>query len=259
MDSLGPLLPHVFDRDAEAVTLKILRTISRYENADDLSEAAVSKILLDDAVRGRIGAAKDIEEEIEIVDSALVAENKRLEEEAEALRAKKMQLADEVSDREAVIGELKETIDELKQARATDKQELGKRLEQEAAAREEVEARLLEMDRRREARLAWMALAAKCAVLSVPLAAGITWILLQTLAWAGTAPWFQILSAAFLWLGAILQLSTWLAGADPRLSETRGNERLKRASRWIWVTVILGTLLSIGQAVVQVQLLGAGQ
>lgn len=82
VDSLRlPLFFHQFDPDDERATIKILEVLSRYENADDLADSTVQRILANQALRTRIKEAdEDNENVVQLVREELIEENKRTQE-----------------------------------------------------------------------------------------------------------------------------------------------------------------------------------
>ena len=71
------MLPHRFDTDAEEVTVKILTSLSRYENADGLGEATAVEILMNQALRQRMRGEKDIDRQTQLVREAIIEEMER--------------------------------------------------------------------------------------------------------------------------------------------------------------------------------------
>ena len=71
LNSLRSMLPHRFDTDAEEVTVKILASLSRYENSDALGEATIAEILMNQALRQRMRGEKDIDQQTKLVSICL--------------------------------------------------------------------------------------------------------------------------------------------------------------------------------------------
>lgn len=121
-----PLLFLGFDGGSEQVTLRILKAISRFENIGDLSESSIANVLTNDALRSRLEASEaEDETDVVAVESAVVDEARRLEEELVHARAQgQSQSAEamrEIERREAEVERLlgavqhrDETIDALK-------------------------------------------------------------------------------------------------------------------------------------------------
>ena len=85
-------LPHSHESDVEGVTLRILRSLSRFEEVNDLPEDVVSAVLLDRAVRERMGEVSESNEQIDVIRDAVVgqltaAQEKTLVEAEERVRA----------------------------------------------------------------------------------------------------------------------------------------------------------------------------
>lgn len=74
-----PFLHVDFSPEAEAVTLRILRKLSRFEDIDDLAPETLGAILENQALRGRISNAGNEAAEDELVEQALVDELRALE------------------------------------------------------------------------------------------------------------------------------------------------------------------------------------
>lgn len=83
-----PLLFLDFDTGTERATLRILRSISRFEGVEDLSTSTIYNVLTNDALRGRLDAAPALgpEAEAELVEAAVVEEARRLEAELAELQ-----------------------------------------------------------------------------------------------------------------------------------------------------------------------------
>lgn len=77
---MWPVIFQDFDPDAEKSSIRILETLNRFENFQDLPEEAVSQILLDSALRRRILAEKDTGNQIELIKDALIQQLKESDE-----------------------------------------------------------------------------------------------------------------------------------------------------------------------------------
>lgn len=153
-----PLIFHTFDASDEAVTLRIVQAISRYEEADDLPEETIRSILIDKALRAKLTDNVPETEQIELVREALIAEHnkamrelvqaqeyvERLRATAESKEKKVNELSDEIQERERQIANL-EDAKRIQKARVDT---LESKLEIEARAREEVFGRLAELETR---------------------------------------------------------------------------------------------------------------
>lgn len=79
-----PALFQPFDLEAEAVSLKIIRTLARFENVEDMSTETLRSILVDNAVRQKMSVEEDADSQVTLIRDALATENKRI---AEALQS----------------------------------------------------------------------------------------------------------------------------------------------------------------------------
>lgn len=141
IDSIQPILPHEFNAEAEQVTLKILRVLSRFEDVSDLSEETVSNILIDDAVRSHVEATEDIKEQTEVVESALIEQAKQYRERSQKLES---QLDEYSKEKEA----LQSCLDEAEENWSKDRERLKQRLEEEREAKEALGGRLESLEKR---------------------------------------------------------------------------------------------------------------
>jgi hypothetical protein len=103
-------LEFAMDTDAEEVTVKILASLARYENVDDLGEDTVAEILMNQALRQRMRGEKDIDRQTRLVRDAIIEEAEKAKQalkhaasEREKLEAS---LEDERSRRAALAEEL---------------------------------------------------------------------------------------------------------------------------------------------------------
>ena len=112
-----PFLSNEFNLESEKITIKILETLSRFEDLEDLSEETISGILLNDALRQRINSVRDVEEQIDLVKDAIIEQNNRIKEEAEREKQRANELANLVENKESEIGSLQKTISDLEVTR----------------------------------------------------------------------------------------------------------------------------------------------
>ena len=129
------LLPLPSDTDVEVVTLKILRTLSRFEEADSLPEETVSAVLFNRVCRGRIEEETEADKQDKLVRDALVNE----------LAVAGEQLKEEKDIRSGVEDKLhgaQNRADELEQETRRDQattQQLQRELQQEQKSRRALE------------------------------------------------------------------------------------------------------------------------
>ena len=135
------LLPHPHDTDVEVVTLRILRTLSRFEEANDFPEEAVSAVILNRAVSDRMRGTTEADDQDRVVRDALVHElaadkEKRRAETEEKIRGTR-ERANEV---ERENRKIKAATEQL-QAKLQDEQQ----------ARQDLENRLLDLEGEKQA------------------------------------------------------------------------------------------------------------
>ncbi len=112
-----PFLFPEFDPEAEKVTIMILKTLSRFENVDDLSVETVKSLLLNEALRERMKASPDEERQIELIREALIEQlrekEKTVERQAETLQKLQESLERERAEKQRLEDQSKEKIEEL--------------------------------------------------------------------------------------------------------------------------------------------------
>ena len=166
------LLPRPADTDVETVTLKILRTLSRFEDVDDLPEETVTSVFLNRALRARMETTDVADKQTALVREALVGElavaEGKLSEEKDVRSAVEGKLSEEKNVRSAVEGELSEernvrsaVEDDLRaaQSRAAELEQKARKgqtslqavqleLQREQESRQKLEARLARFEER---------------------------------------------------------------------------------------------------------------
>jgi len=113
------------------VTLQVLDTLSRYENVADLSEDAISSILVNDALRAKMETVQMPEEQMNIIKDAIIAENKRISQEVDRQKAETDDLKRQLTEKEEIINALSESArDATVQLQSTTKEyeEIKRRL-----------------------------------------------------------------------------------------------------------------------------------
>src|SRR5690606_21031028 len=109
-----PFLLNDFNIESEKITLKILETLSRFEDLEDLTEDTISSILLNGALRNKIGSVKDVEEQIDLVKDAIIEQNKLVQEEAKKEKERADLLEKDLSKKDTEIDSLQKQISEIK-------------------------------------------------------------------------------------------------------------------------------------------------
>ena len=144
-----PFLLYGFDPAAERATIRILESLARFENVGDLSQDTIARVLMDQALRGRLAKENDVEKRVEIVQSVIAEESAsaRIErDEARSALEEAKRRAEELEAEAAkgarVVTELKEVVDKGQLAAEGLKRELA----EEQEARRSLERRLSEVE-----------------------------------------------------------------------------------------------------------------
>lgn len=109
-----PFLLNEFNLEAEKATIRILQTLSMYEKLEDLSEATIANILLNDALRLKICSVNNVEDQINLIKEELIKENNRIKEEAEKHKQTANELKKLVDSKELEVNSLKSEVDGLR-------------------------------------------------------------------------------------------------------------------------------------------------
>ena len=166
-----------FDPKTEKITLKILQTLSRFEDVGDIPTDIVKTVLLDDALRQKLLAERDVEKQVGLVREALQIQGIVSAEKLKAAEARAEMLEGKAGDQEGLISSLRETITqhnrELAQTRHDVQSERGKReaFEERVRELEENQQRALgrDLDRQKVARFMFKSLSGLGLLLAVPL------------------------------------------------------------------------------------------
>lgn len=141
------LLPQVFDSHAEEATVRILTSLARYENIDDLDENTIAQILMNQALGDRIRMVDDVRQQVELVREAIVTqfaeakaqllqEQKRRDELEEALAAQRLLLSSTTQQHGKAYDDI-----------VAEKRRVQEQLEAETKSRTDLEARLTGLER----------------------------------------------------------------------------------------------------------------
>ena len=143
VSSLQPLLPQDFDRDAEEVTIRILKSLARFANSEALGRETVARIMVDEAVRSRIEGAKNADEEFEVVRDALSQENQLLNTRVSELEETTRELSSMIDARDSAA----RAIGEQLERDGSERRQLQRDLEGEKERIREEEGRRVEIER----------------------------------------------------------------------------------------------------------------
>ena len=111
------LLPEDFDPEAEQATVDILQALSRYENIDDLSEESIASVMMDKALRSRVGESDDFEKSMELVEETLLGKLEEARSEAGQKKNQVEELRDEVDRLQSQRERLKNELEQEKETR----------------------------------------------------------------------------------------------------------------------------------------------
>ena len=236
--SLQPLLPHEFDGKAEDVTIRILRSLSRFEGAENIGQDTVAHILFDSAVRLRVGAASNVEEEIEVVHAAIANENRRLEQDVKELEREASGLQSDVR----VGTNEKQMLQEALNDQQAENRSVQDALAAERDSRRQLEDRLRNIEQRGRYRRA---------CLWVGAAASMGTIVLALAGWIGLT--FVDMPTPVLWTGiGIFAVAGGLAGSvagtylnGPILSSMEWPNCLRRVTVGYWSLVVIGLAIEL--------------
>jgi hypothetical protein len=87
-----PFMFHDFDFETERSTVRILKTLGRYESIQDLSRETILSILMDETLRQRISTSDNAEGDAELIRETLVEVQARTEEQRDALSSRTREL-----------------------------------------------------------------------------------------------------------------------------------------------------------------------
>ncbi|WJJ93755.1 hypothetical protein [Neopusillimonas aromaticivorans] len=135
-----PLFFQSFDPEDERATVKVLESISRFENVEDLPEQTIKLVLANKVLRGRIQEADASNDEVfELVREELLEEHKKTVSQLEAAKStalsSKQELEVERAERMVTEQERNAAEEALRKANAH-KEEMESRISHEKAARE---------------------------------------------------------------------------------------------------------------------------
>lgn len=81
--SLRSMVPQEFDAEAEEAAIKILKTLSQYENSANINAEVMTSILMNQALRQRLRSDPDVNEQIRLVESAIITELEQAQQQLE--------------------------------------------------------------------------------------------------------------------------------------------------------------------------------
>jgi hypothetical protein len=112
-----PLFFYEFDEQDEVVTMRIIQTISRYEEADDLPVETIRRIFVDKALRAKLADNIPEVEQVKLIKDALLAEHARVMGELGEAKKRAKILNESIEKEAAKAEELEEKLRVEKRAR----------------------------------------------------------------------------------------------------------------------------------------------
>ncbi len=256
------LLPVVFDSAAERTTLRILSSMARFENVDDLPEETIADILVNDALRTSIAVAEDSADDVTLVKDAILGEvaaaKKAVVEEELARQAAERRMHESEERGARRVEDLAKQVMALTQERDLTKAQLGEVASAETAVRRELDDVMAQMtdlqdrERKREEREGrakqWVVLCAVgfVAVLCGGLAAGAVAAKI-----AAVLPVSRFMSHAVAYAGVFCIAASVLLGTGSqlrRLHETRSYHVIAACLKWGLGFVVTLCVTFIGNA-----------
>ncbi len=175
-----PLLFLDFDLGTEQATLRILRSISRFEGVGDLEPTTIYNILTNDALRARLQAGSEMsaDQEVELIEGTVIEEARRLELELSNIEAEKAQMADRsrteleekareaeglrsvLAGRDTDVSALSQEVEDLRRRLADERRSGQTKVEELASGHDELQRRLgeLEAAKQRSRERTWLIL-----------------------------------------------------------------------------------------------------
>jgi hypothetical protein len=254
---LGSLrLPFLFqpiDVAGERTTIRILKNIGRFAERDSIPEETMTRVVLNDGLRGRLSSEHSAEAEITLVRDALV-EEMRNRSEAEGKKVQELQGV--VNEREAAL----RALDADKQASNAKASDLASQLADERARADDAHRKMAVQDERlasieqwwqveEEARKRRVAFRTYLAFLFavVLLSGGGAWVSPRLFPGSSTiigTVEVRLLVAVLVFIVAHLLLELVIR-RDKRISELWPFIQVTKFRKWLWGLVVLGFVLGI--------------
>ena len=218
-----PLLFHDFDPEVEAITIRILEGIARFEDATDISAETATAILTNDVLRSRLAGIHNVSEGIELIKSAMIEHSEEMRLSLEATKEKARELQDSVTEKDQAIVGLQSDLRQLKKEADRNLTESGRRYAALEGQLSDVQESLAEERRARAAeasRAAHRTSKLRFVVLAVAA--------LIVLSGASAAVWWWLQSPHFTVVAVCTTLLLWVWTFD------RLGKRRPGFSDWIW-------------------------
>jgi ABC-type multidrug transport system fused ATPase/permease subunit len=232
-----PLFFSEFDPEAEKITIKILQTLSRFENVADIPRETVANILLDESLRARMRATQQAEEQVQLIREALIEEQKRLQRELEESKSRLQEKEKETMEKEATIRDLEKEIEQERTKRENIVKELQRLSKEIEELKEKEMRRHQEEERRRTLRsflILWIGLPSVILILGI---LGLAFLMLG-LGW----------NLRLLIIPSSLLILFWLQvinrQAKKKSIEHPIVKKLLKFKSWLWGVLISGIVVN---------------
>lgn len=242
---LWPLLFQGFDPEMEGTTIRILKTLARFEDVGDIPTEVLDHVLVNQALRQRISSEREIASQIELVKDALIQETRRVAEELKTARHEAKEKESQIVAREQQIRDQDQTIESQKQKMI----ELEQKLEASNKTQELLSSQLtgleekinLELKRKERGKfvVGWM-ISPIIAIFLI--GAGMSY---------GLDKWFDwdFWKTAIATWGILLIIGIWLTdrkgSSSPVIAEHHIFKFFHRFRNWFLGTVVVGVLLDL--------------
>jgi hypothetical protein len=247
-----PIFFYEYSAESERVTIRILEALSRFEGVGDLPKETVARVLLDEGLRRRLVAEKDIEQQVGVVKEVLVAETAAVRSELAAAQAKSEELSRDIGQKSERIAELERLLEERRREESevagklrAEREELTRRIGVlEETAKQSVLRRQIASERLRFLAARAFGGLVVGVVLGLLLTVGLAH-LGQRLA---VGRWSYWSTAVAVWAGLLMVWLWWLernGAAIPAIREWAVFSRVQRFRRRLFATlwaVLLGAL-----------------
>lgn len=231
-----PFLSRELDTETEQITLRILQTLSRFEDVDDLSPDILAEILRDEALRARIKEENDVQKQIELVKEAMVRELERIKSDKqkweEKAKEQEKTLQQIKYDSEQQIRHLQQKIEELKEALEKE------RLEREKEKRERFE----EHERQKIRRFILTGII--CLILAGGLSTWGVATLVNRFVYPNRSFLRQMISTGLLSLSLWITSFSWFAQRKGLHGKSRFVDIVIRSRNWHWLLTLSSIALN---------------
>ncbi len=244
-----PFLFREFDTEAERTSLRILKGIGKFEESDHFTEETIRKVILNDALRSKIGSVEGEKDKTKLIRDTLLEEinnqketvSKRAQDLEDTLKTREKAVSDlkfETKDKEREIKQLKDTLEEEGQKL----QDAGKTIQ---VRDQEIES-MKNKDHLQESKLSRYRYSAFL-IVGILISYSVAWWLLDQLPLPPhiiEIPGTRILVAIAMFLLCHRGLEWKVKQEDP-LNKLWFYRKMSRLRGWLWSSVVLVFVLNL--------------